>query len=51
MKTWICPVCGYEMETETKPSICPLCGYNEMIVEKGAAAASKKDEHRRGKKD
>jgi rubrerythrin len=33
MKKWICPLCGYEMESETKPAACPVCGYTEMVEE------------------
>lgn len=47
MKTWICPVCGYEMEVEAKPSICPMCGYNEMIIEKAPAAKEKDGKQKR----
>ncbi len=31
MKKWLCPVCGYEMESETKPLVCPVCGYEGMV--------------------
>jgi rubrerythrin len=36
-KMWVCTMCGYEMESDTKPEICPVCGYPEM-VEVGAKA-------------
>ncbi len=31
MKKWICPVCGYVMESATKPPVCPVCGYEGMV--------------------
>ncbi len=43
MKKWFCPVCGYEMESATKPPVCPVCGY-EGMVEVGS------DEHKKKKK-
>ena len=30
MKKYVCPVCGYEMEAETKPDVCPVCGCTNM---------------------
>ena len=32
-KTYVCPVCGYEEESDTKPEKCIICGA-EMIEKK-----------------
>jgi rubrerythrin len=42
MKKWICPLCGYEMESETKPPVCPVCGYDGMVEESEHAEKKKK---------
>lgn len=47
MKKWICPLCGYEMESAEKPAICPVCGYEEMIEVGGD---DKKDKKKKAKK-
>ncbi len=49
MKRWICPLCGYEMESATKPKICPVCGY-EGMVEIGSDKSSDKDDKKKKKK-
>jgi len=24
--TWVCKVCGYEVESDERPTECPICG-------------------------
>jgi rubrerythrin len=31
--TWVCTVCGYEMESDTKPTDCPICSAGEDAFE------------------
>ena len=33
MKKWRCAVCGYEMESETRPDGCPVCGAGREAME------------------
>ncbi len=49
MKKWICPVCGFEVESETKPPVCVVCGYAEMI-EEGAKPEKQHDKKDKKKK-
>lgn len=25
MKTWVCPICGYQHQGENPPEKCPIC--------------------------
>jgi Rubrerythrin len=31
--TWVCTICGWESEDETKPEVCPVCGAGEEAFE------------------
>ena len=30
---WICTICGWEDENDTKPTECPVCGATEESIE------------------
>ena len=30
---WVCNICGWETESETKPTECPVCGAGEEAFE------------------
>ncbi len=30
MKKYVCPLCGYEMEADSKPEMCPVCGCTDI---------------------
>ena len=35
MKTWVCPICGFQHEGENPPEACPICGISgERFEEK-----------------
>lgn len=35
MKTWVCPICGFQHEDENPPEACPICGISgERFEEK-----------------
>jgi len=31
--TWVCTVCGYEIESDEKPEECPICGAGAEVFE------------------
>ncbi len=31
--TWVCIICGYEVESDVKPVECPVCGAGEEAFE------------------
>jgi len=30
---WVCTVCGYEVESDTRPDECPICGAGSEAFE------------------
>jgi rubrerythrin len=32
--TWVCQICGYEIESDEAPESCPVCGAESDAFEK-----------------